>query len=95
MLFDLGGRREEEAKRLELLIAKALRRELEDLPVIPIAHVPRSGSSPVVLEIAGTVPTFERRDVILSVVDRELRRLRPYYHINDRLGVADPTLAAA
>lgn len=93
--FDLRGRREEEAERLELLIINALRRKVGDLPVVPIAYVSRSGSSPAILEITGAVPISELRNVVLDVVEAELRRLRPYYRIDDRLGVREAVLPAA
>src|SRR5262245_47068553 len=94
--FDLGGRREEEAERLELMIGRALSREVGRLPVVPVARVPRSARSPVViLEITGTVPTSELRDIILDIVERELCRLRPHYRIDNRLAVNEAAVPAA
>lgn len=95
MLFDLGGRREEEAERLGVLISRALGRELGPLAVLPTAHVPRSRSAPVIVELTGTVPSAEVRDAVVQVVERELARLRPSYRIEDRLGVDEAVTPAA
>ncbi len=94
-VFDLGGRHEEEAERLQVMISKALDREVGHVPVLPIAHVPRSRRSPVIVELTGNVPTAELRDVIVHVVEREIARLQPYYRIDDRLGVDEAVTPAA
>ena len=94
-LFDLGGRREEQAERFQTMISRALHRELGHVPVLPTAHVPRSSRSPVVVELTGSVPTAELRDAIVRVAEQEIARLCPDYRIDDRLGVDAAVTAAA
>ena len=94
-LFDVGPRREEEARRLETVISSALRRDVGHLPVTLAARVPTSGGSPVVLEVTGAVSTSAQRDAVIDVVERELGRRRSFYRVDDRLEVSAAAVSAA
>lgn len=93
-VFDLGGRREEEAEWLQMMIAEALRREVGYLPVVPVVRVPSSQRFPVIVELAGRVPTPELRDLVRQIVEEEVSRRRPHHQIDDRLEVVDGIAAA-
>jgi hypothetical protein len=61
-LFDLSGRREDEAERLQDRMTERLRRAVGEVPLTVVAHASASAREPVVIEIAGPVATMEARE---------------------------------
>lgn len=94
-LFDVSARREEEARRLEIVISSAMRRELGPLPVNLVARVPTVDGLPVIVEITGAVQTSAQRDAVVGLVEREVRRRRSLYRIDDGLAVSAAATSAA
>jgi hypothetical protein len=90
-LYDLKRKREEEAVAAQARISDALLMDaaLSGLPLTPTAHVPLWSGTPLTLEITGSVPKTELREVALGVARREMARSRDDFQIEDRIAV-DP-----
>jgi Ca2+/Na+ antiporter len=86
-LFDLTGRREERAERVQNRIAEQLRAALGDVPITVVAYASPAARAPLVIELTGSVPTEAARDAILGLVRREAARLGRDIHVADRLEV--------
>lgn len=96
-LLDLKDKREEQATHLQSLISDALLgdRTLADLPVAPGARVPLWRGSPVTITLRGRVPTPERRQAVLHLVEREATRIRSDFRIDDRIAVVPSAASIA
>src|SRR4029453_14300743 len=88
-LYDLKRKREEEAVAAQSRISDALLMDstLGALPLTPTAHLPPWKGTPLILEIAGTVPSPELREAAMDVAKREIARSRPDFLIEDRISV--------
>lgn len=95
-LYDLKRKREEEAVATQAKISDALLMDatLSGLPLTPTAHLPLWSGTPLTLEIAGSVPRTELREIALGVARREMARTRQDFRIEDRIAV-DPVLPHA
>jgi hypothetical protein len=94
-LFDLSGRREDEAERLQDRMTERLRRAVGEVPLTVVAHASASAREPVVIEIAGPVPTMEAREWVLRQARFEATRLGRDVRVADRLEVRTTTDRAA
>jgi len=94
-LFDLNGRREDEAERLQDRMTERLRRAIGEVPLTVVAHASTSAREPVVIEIAGPVATMEARERVLSQARGEAARLGRDVRVADRLEVRTTTDRAA
>ena len=96
-LFDLPGRREEEAQWLQAKILDRLRAHsaLRAFRILPVAHVPPSNTGPVTLEITGAVPSTAAHDEVLDLVRDTVGRLRREIEIEDHLAVEASEAARA
>ena len=85
-VFDLSGRREARAERVQHRITERLR---DALGVVPITVVYSSSSAraPLVIEVTGSVRNDALRDAILETVRREAARLGRDIRVADRLEV--------
>ena len=92
-LYDLKRKREDEAVSLQSHISDALLldRSLAGLVITALASGSLWRHSPVVIAIAGTVPTPELRDTVMRLVEQELSRRYPGARAEDRL-VVDPLI---
>jgi hypothetical protein len=92
-LYDLRRKREGEGVHLQAQVSDALLRDpaAYGMAVTPTARVPWSGH-PVILEVAGRVPTPEARERVLRLVESEAHSARPDVVIEDRL-VVDSSVA--
>ena len=86
-LFELTGRRKNDAERLQHILTRRVRRAFRDLPVTVDTHVRESGRRWMVIEIRGSVPTEDVRDRVLRTVQHEAFRLGCEVRVVDRLGV--------
>jgi hypothetical protein len=89
--FDLSGRREDEAQRLQDRIAERVRGVTSNVAITIVAEVPGARRSPVVIEVAGAVPTDTVRDRVLRVVRHETSRIGRDARVVDRLEVGAAT----
>lgn len=87
--FDLAGRREAEAEHLEDRITAALYRSFGDISVRPLADVPTSKGSGVIVEIHGPLRSVELKEAVLRVAQQELTRIRSDGRVEDRVAVVD------
>jgi hypothetical protein len=94
-LFDLSGRREDEAERLQDRMTERLRRAVGEVPLTVVAHASASAREPVVIEIAGPVATMEARERVLRQARFEATRLGRDVRVADRLEVRTTTDRAA
>jgi hypothetical protein len=86
--FDLSGRREERAARVQNRITERLRDVLGDVPITVVAaYDSPSSRSLLVIEVAGPVPTEAVRGRVLRAVRREAARLGRDIRVSDRLEV--------
>ena len=94
-LWDLKRKREGEAVIVQSQLSDALLREpaLFSLAITPTANVPLWKGSPVMVEVAGQVPSDDLRQAALRVVEREASRLRSDIQVESRIGVV-PTMAS-
>jgi hypothetical protein len=92
-LFDFKRRRDDAAMALEAGISDVLlvHPQPTGLPVRAVAHVPLAHQSEPVIEVRGTVPTPELRDVAVDTVRHELFRQVPAARVEDRIMV-DPLM---
>lgn len=92
MLFDLSGRREEEAEWLQAKIVDRLRRDpaLSTARVLPVVHVPPSTQATMTIELSGEVPSEDAEDAVLDVVHETARKLRRDVEVDDRLAIGPP-----
>lgn len=88
-LFDLAARREEEAGWLEERIVDAVNEALGTVPIVVLVELPDTRRAPVVVELSGTLPSWELRKAVLSVVTEGISRIRRDVRIEDRLEVRD------
>jgi hypothetical protein len=97
-IVDLRRRRADESVALQARLADALLvdRSLIGATVTPTVHVPMSRSAPIVLEVAGDVPSPELKDLVLQRVKQEVSPTgaRPI-QIQDRLLVRSPIFPRA
>jgi hypothetical protein len=86
--FDLSGRREERAERVQNRIAERLRGTLSEVPfTVVAAYVSVSPRSPLVVEITGRVPSEAVRARALELARHEASRLGRDVRVADRLEV--------
>ena len=93
-LFDLSGRREDEAERLQDRMTERLRRAVGEVPLTVVAHASASAREAVVIEIAGPVTTVEARERVLRQARFEAARLGRDVRVADRLEVRTGGAAA-
>ncbi len=86
-LFDLSGRREARAERVQNRITERLRGTLGDVPITVVAYGSPSARAPLIIEVVGSVRTQGRRDAILEIVRREAATLGRDIRVADRLEV--------
>jgi hypothetical protein len=92
-LFDLRRRRAEEAAALESRISDVLLME-PGLARLPIAANARRGfgrGSPAIIEVHGTVPSTDLKDLAMNLVRGEAAKNGGPFSIEDRLAV-DPSV---
>jgi hypothetical protein len=94
-LFDLSGRREDEAERLQDRMTERLRSAVGEVPLTVVAKASGSSREPVVIEIAGPVATVEARERVLRQARFEAARLGRAVRVADRLEVRSATGRAA
>jgi heme/copper-type cytochrome/quinol oxidase subunit 2 len=86
--FDLSGRREERAARVQNRITERLRDAMTGLPITVVAaYASPSPRSPLVVEVAGQVPTAAIRERVLQLARQEATRLGRHIRVADRLEV--------
>jgi hypothetical protein len=92
-LFDRRRRRAEEAAALESRISDVLLMEpaLARLPIAATVRQGFSSGSPVMIDLHGTVPSTELRDLAMDLVRREAAKSGGPFNIEDRLTV-DPMM---
>jgi len=73
-LYDWSRRRREEGVALEARLSDVLLLDasLSGLPIVASVHMPLLKKYPPVVEVTGTAPTSELRDVALQRIEREL-----------------------
>jgi len=93
-LYDLKRKREDEAVSLQSHISDALLldRSLAGLVITALASGSLWRRSPLLIAIAGTVPTPELRETVMRLVQQELSRRHPGARAEDRL-VVDPLIS--
>jgi hypothetical protein len=94
-MYDLHRRRQAEAILLQSQLSDALMREqlLIGLPITPTAHAPFWRRSPVIIEVAGRVPSPQARETALRIVRAEAARIRSDIQIEDHLAIVPPQAA--
>jgi hypothetical protein len=92
-MLDLKRRREGEAVIVQSQVSDAVLRDpsLFSLPITPTAHVPLWTGTPVIVEVAGCVPSDDLREMALHVIEREASHLRNDVQIESRIEVV-PTM---
>ena len=92
-MLDLKRRREGEAVIVQSQVSDAVLRDpsLFSLPITPTAHVPLWSGTPVIVEVAGCVPSEDLRETALRVIEREAAHLRHDVQIESRIEVV-PTM---
>ena len=92
-MLDLKRRREGEAVIVQSQVSDAVLRDpsLFSLPITPTAHVPLWTGTPVIVEVAGCVPSEDLREAALRVIEREAAHLRNDVQIESRIEVV-PTM---
>lgn len=93
--YDVRRRQKSDALYLQATLSDALMREpsLFGLSLAPSAHVPIWKRSPVVIELAGQVPSPQARETALSIVRAEAARIRSDFQIEDRVAVVPRRVA--
>jgi len=86
-VFDLTGRREARAERVQNRITERLRDALGVVPITVVAYSSPSARAPLVIEVTGTVRNDDLRAAILETVRREAARLGRDIRVADRLEV--------
>jgi hypothetical protein len=86
-VFDLSGRREARAERVQNRITERLRDALGVVPITVVAYSSPSARAPLVIEVTGSVRNGALRDAILETVRREAARLGRDIRVADRLEV--------
>lgn len=87
--FDLSGRREERAARIQDRIARRLREGLTGLSLTVVAaYASPSPRAPLVVEVVGEVPTPAVRARVLSLAREEAARLGRHVRVADRLEIS-------
>jgi hypothetical protein len=93
ILLAAQRRRDEEATAFRERIAEPISRELglATVAVVPTVHVPlwSAATRPAVIRLDGQVPTYDLRDRVVRLVEREAGRLR-YFRIEDRIRITPP-----
>ena len=59
--------------------------------VLPTVHIPvmSAATRPALIRLEGQVPSYDLRDRVIRLVEREAMRLR-YFRIEDRIHVTPP-----
>ncbi len=93
-MLDLKRRREGEAVIVQSQISDAVLRDpsLFSLPITPTAHVPLWSGTPVIVEVAGCVPSDDLRETALRLIEREASHLRDDVKIESRIEVVPSML---
>lgn len=91
-LYDRRRKREEEGVGLQARLSDVLLLDpaLSGTPLVASVHMPMWGGSPPVVEVAGTVPSPEIKDIALHRIQQELGGRDA--HVEDRI-VVDPRMA--
>ena len=92
-MYDLHRKREAKRATLEARIADSLLRDqsLFYLPVVATVNIPLWQGSPVIIELAGSVPRPELRQALLDLALREGRARARTVYLEDRI-VVDPMM---
>ena len=86
--FDLSGRREDRAERIQNRIAERLRERMGEVPLTVVAaYASPSPRAPLVVEIAGPVPTAAVRARVIQLARAEAGRLGRNIRVADRLQI--------
>ena len=93
IVLEAQRRRGQRTSALQNALAEPIADELgiAGVSVLPTVHLPlwQGATRPAVIELTGRVPSYELRERVVRVVEREARRLR-YFRIEDRIRIARP-----
>ena len=89
-LLEAQRRRDQRAAAFQDRLAEPIARELGQVgvSVLPTVRIPlwKGATRPAVIQLAGQVPSYDLRDRVVRLVEREAGRLR-YFRIEDRIRV--------
>ncbi len=92
-LLEAQRRRDRSATSFQDRLAAPIARELGNsgVSVLPTVRIPlvRAATRPALIRLDGQVPSYEIRDRVVRLVEREAMRLR-YFRIEDHIRVAPP-----
>jgi hypothetical protein len=93
-MLDLKRKRDSEAVVVQARISDAVLRDprLFSLPITPTAHVPLWKGTPVIVEVAGQVPSEDLQRAAIGLIEREAAQIGPEVRVESRIGVS-PTMA--
>ena len=90
VLLEAQRRRDQRAAALQDRLAEPIERELgfAGVSVLPTVRIPlwKAATRPAVIQLAGQVPSYDLRDRVVRLVEREAARLR-YFRIEDRIRI--------
>jgi hypothetical protein len=88
-------RRDEEASRLQTVIAALIQADprLHGLPILPTVQIPRKG--PATLTLTGQVPSEETREALHRVMARSTAGLPRRFTVEDRTQIVPASRRAA
>jgi hypothetical protein len=90
VLLEAQRRRDQRAAAFQDRLAEPIARELGQagVSVLPTVRIPlwKAATRPAVIQLAGQVPSYDLRDRVVRLVEREATRLR-YFRIEDRIRV--------
>jgi hypothetical protein len=94
-VYDLRRKRMAASIALQAQLSDAVFRDavLVQLSVTPTVHVPFWTGSPAKITISGVIQSEARRGVVKRIFEQEAFRIRPDFHIEDRLIVRRQTHA--
>jgi hypothetical protein len=90
LLLEAQRRRDQRAAAFQDRLAEPIARELglAGVAVLPTVRIPlwKAATRPAVIQLSGQVPSYDLRDRVVRLVEREAARLR-YFRIEDRIRV--------
>ena len=93
ILLEAQRRRDQAAVAFQDRIADPIAQELglTGIAVLPSVRIPlwSAATRPAIIRLDGQVPSYELRDRVVRLVEREAGRLR-YFRIEDRIRVTPP-----
>ena len=92
-MLEAQRRRDRQAAVFQDRLAAPIARELgyTGVSVLPTVRIPllSAATRPAVIRLEGQVPSYDLRDRVIRLVEREAMRLR-YFRIEDRIRIAPP-----